>query len=135
MQKWEKGKGHILNFIELTVLDPTTHTFSLTQSFPKVRLSYKILEQIRGYLCHLEMTFSIIFPYPKGFHLTLALHLPGRNAQGWKLNNLELLGHLEILKEKGLIPPDDVQNGKVSTGLTQQDPPSTILLVPRFTFV
>ena len=54
-----------------------------------VQFSYKRLEQIRGYLCHLAMTYSVIFPYLKGFHLTLAQHLPKRNEEGLKLSDLE----------------------------------------------
>ena len=52
--------------------------------------SYKRLEQIRGFLCHLGMTFEIIFPYLKGFHLTLASHLSNRDTTGWKLSKAAL---------------------------------------------
>ena len=78
------------------------------------------------------MTFPIFSPYLKGFHLTLASHLPRRNANGWKLSNIEFLGHLELLHEKGLISHKEVQERQIDIGLTQQDPPSLILLVPRF---
>ena len=34
---------------------------------PETQFSYKRLEQVRGFLCHLAMAYSIIFPYLKGF--------------------------------------------------------------------
>ena len=40
------------------------------------------------------MTYPIIFPYLKGFHLTMASHMPGRDNQGWKVADLEAIGHL-----------------------------------------
>ena len=47
--KWKKGRCHILNLIKLTGWDPKEHNFSLMQSFLKVPLSYKLLEQTRGF--------------------------------------------------------------------------------------
>ncbi len=43
----------------------------------------------------------IFFPFLKGFHLTLAQHLPQRNEEGWKLSDLEWIGHLEHRVEEG----------------------------------
>ena len=42
----------------------------------EAKLCYKRLERIRGFLCHLAMVYDPIYPYLKGFHLTLASHLP-----------------------------------------------------------
>jgi hypothetical protein len=35
------------------------------------------------------MTYEIVTPYLKGFHLTLAAHHPKRNSEGWKLSPRE----------------------------------------------
>ena len=131
-QKWAKGRDYIQRLIQLTRWDPSEHSFSMEQAFPKVYLSYKLLEQMRGYLCHLAMTFPIIFPYLKGFHLTLASHLDNRDSGGWKINDLELLGHMEALKEKGLVSNVEVMENKKRSGFSHIRPPEKILLVPRF---
>ena len=49
---------------------------------PQGQLSYKRLERVRGFLCHMAMVYDSIFPYLKGFHLTLANHLPQRDDEG-----------------------------------------------------
>ena len=53
------------------------------------------------------MTYPTLFPYLKGFHLTLCAHLPGRDKEGWKRMDLEQIGHNEVLREKGLIKEAD----------------------------
>jgi hypothetical protein len=58
--------------------------------------SYNWLEKVRGFLCNLSMTFEMMVPFLKGFHLTLAKHNTGRADDGWKLTNREWeawLGH------------------------------------------
>ena len=77
LEKWLKAKNYISELKE-----------DLGKN-PKVKLSYKRLEKIRGFLCHLAMVYEILFPYLKGFHLSLAKHLPNRNEEGWKINELE----------------------------------------------
>ena len=62
------------------------------------KVEFKRLERVRGFLCHLAMTFDVIFPYLKGFHLTLSYHLPRRLEEGWKLSDLEYIGELELLR-------------------------------------
>lgn len=56
---------------------------------------YKILERIRGYFCHLAIVSEIIFPFLKGFDLTLSSHPLRRDEESWKLTNLEWSGHFE----------------------------------------
>jgi len=41
------------------------------------------------------MTYKILFPLLKGFHLALCAHLPNRDEDGWKVKDLEWLGFLE----------------------------------------
>ena len=69
-EKWNNGKRLVEEVIESSNWD-----------LNKV-LSYKHLERVRGFICHLAMTFDILFPFLKGFHLTLASHLPKRDKQG-----------------------------------------------------
>lgn len=49
------------------------------------------------------MIFGMIFPYLKGFHLTIYSHLPKRNEKGWKLKDLEWVGRLNALHLKDLL--------------------------------
>ena len=46
------------------------------------QLSYKRLERVRGFMCHMATVYDSIFPYLKGFHLTLASHLLYRDEEG-----------------------------------------------------
>ena len=90
-EKWDKGKVYILDLC------------NLLENNPSALLPYKHLEKVRGFLCHLAMTFEVLFPYLKGFHLTLCSHLPKRDADGWKMKELEWIGYLEEEKESGKI--------------------------------
>jgi hypothetical protein len=47
-----------------------------------ILLEYKELEIARGFLGHLSVTFEVMVPYFKGFHLTLAAHLYQRDDEG-----------------------------------------------------
>jgi len=89
--KWNKGKDYI-NFISNEIKDN-----------PDTLFEFKQLERIRGFLCHLAMTFNILFPYLKGFHLTLCAHLPQRDEEGWKRSDLEFIGFLEERLQSGRI--------------------------------
>ena len=75
--KWDKGRGYIQE---------------LNQAIQEkgealVEFNFKRSEVMRGYFCHLAMTFDILFPYLKGFHLTLCNHLPKRDENGWKMRD------------------------------------------------
>jgi hypothetical protein len=48
-------------------------------------VNYKQLEQIRGFLGYISMTYLVVTPYLKGLHLTLASHHLGHDAGGWKM--------------------------------------------------
>ena len=78
--KWDKGRDYILNLANL--LDKNKNAM----------LEYKHLERVRGFLCHLAMTYDILFPFLKGFHLALCAHLPNRDEEGWKVKDLEWIG-------------------------------------------
>ena len=53
------------------------------------QLSYKKFERVRNFLCHMAIVYDSIFPYLKGFYLTLASRLPCGDEQGWKMAELE----------------------------------------------
>jgi hypothetical protein len=64
-------------------------------------LNYKRLEQIRGFLGHISMTYTLVTPYLKGLHLTLASHHVGRDSCGWKLAPTEWAAYLHESVETG----------------------------------
>ena len=91
-----------MEIIQKLSWDPYSVDYIDLTIFPKRKLNFKYLERVRGFLCHLEMTYPTLFPYLKGFHLTLCAHLPGRDKEGWK-QALEHIGHFEVLREKGIV--------------------------------
>ena len=117
--KWKKGKDYI-NFISNEIKDNPECTFE-----------FKQLERIRGFLCHLGMTFDIIFPYLKGFHLTLCSHLPRRNEEGWKRTDLEFIGFLEERFQSGRISSAEFEL-EMNRNFDPKNQPKRIKPVPRF---
>ena len=87
--KWNKGKEQIR---ELT---------DRLENFPDAYFDYKQLEQIRGFLCHSSMTFEVITPFLKGFHLSLCSHLPSRDDDGWKLPEGAFVSYIYEKRELG----------------------------------
>jgi hypothetical protein len=73
-------------------------------------LKYKILEQIRGFLCHLAMTYLLVTPYLKGLHLTLASHHPGCDAFGWKMASKEWAAYLFEVVESGKLTGNEAES-------------------------
>jgi hypothetical protein len=72
-------------------------------------LNYKRLEQIRGFLCHLAMTYLIVSPYLKGLHLTLASHHPGRDKFGLKMGSKEWAAYLYESVERGKLTEEEAE--------------------------
>ena len=85
--KWDKAKCYVSDLYEKL-------------EDPNVLLEHKHLERVCGFLCHMAMTFRVICCYLKGFHLTLYQHLPKRNEYGWKMTDMEWLGHLRYNMDK-----------------------------------
>ena len=96
VEKWQKARNYILELNKLLKEDPNRN------------LDYKMLEKIRGFFCHLAITYDLIFPYLKGFYLTLCSHLPKRDGNGWKMSDLEWIGYLEEAKDRGRISKQEV---------------------------
>ena len=117
--KWNKGRNYILELNEL-IYD---------QKLKK--LSFNYLERVRGFLCHLAMTFDVIFPFLKGFHLTLCSYLPKRSGEGWKIKDLEWIAFLEQEKCEGRMSEEEVDL-MLKFKYDPKNRPKEISLVPRF---
>jgi hypothetical protein len=83
-------------------------------------MPYKRLEEIRGFLCHISMTYEIVTPYLKGIHLTLAAHHPQRNDQGWKLSPKEWDAYVWGKESEGKFSADEA---KSFSAVAQDIPP------------
>ena len=119
-EKWEKGRKLIEDLVKEIGGDPL------------IQVSYKNLERIRGFLCHLAMVYEVIFPYLKGFHLTLAKHLPQRDEEGWKLTDLEWIGHIEAKVDQGKYSRLEADILMHEASGSCGDEPIMVTPVPRF---
>ena len=69
----------------------------------------------------------------KGFHLTLAKHLPHRDDEGWKLSDLEWIGHIENKIDQGKYSRSETDALIREIGNHQNITPDIMVLpVPRF---
>ena len=118
-EKWMKAKGFIDDLVEKT------------NQNENYNFDFKYLEKIRGFLCHLAMTYDLLFPFLKGFHLTLCSFLPKRNEQGWKMKDLEWIGFLEVSRSTGKLTDEEVQ-AALDFKYDPKVRPKTITVVPRF---
>ena len=118
--KWLKAKSHVMSLREKI------------NEYPDGELEFKWLERIRGFLCHLGMAFPIIFPYLKGFHLTLCQHLPKRSESGWKMTELQWIGFAEEQKAKGKVSEQEKEEMMNQITGLEIKPPKTVKPLPRF---
>jgi hypothetical protein len=119
-EKWDKGKDQIK---ELT---------DAFEDCPDAEFDYKRLEQIRGFLCHLSMTFEVITPFLKGFHLSLCSHLSSRDDDGWKLPDGAFVAFINEKLELGLITEDEARAALNPPDYDDIPLPKRIEPVPRF---
>ena len=77
------------------------------------------------------MTYDSLFPFLKGFHLTLSSHLPNRNEAGWKIRELEGIAHLETTRETGKLTSNQIDHLAKAT-YDPLDHPTEVKPVPRF---
>jgi hypothetical protein len=70
-EKWQKGQDSVKSLVDAIENQDGV-------------VGYKTTERVPGFLFHLSMTFKVITPFLKGFHLILAKHLPRRDEDGWK---------------------------------------------------
>ena len=120
--KWDKGRNYILDIQAKLITNPK-HAFD-----------FKHLESVRGFLCHLGMTFDILYPYLKGFHLILTKHLTRRNREGWKLSPGSWMEYLNNSFHAGKISLEElddimVQHKKL---YRYEDHPVEVTPIPRF---
>ena len=93
--KWDKAKAQIKSLLDVLLTNPQN------------LFCYKTLERIRGFLCHMAMTFENMVPFLKGLHMTLAGHLPGRDKDGWKLTKKGWHAYLNQAVEAGQMMDDE----------------------------
>jgi hypothetical protein len=90
--KWDRTKALIAEVLSM-----------LAAASPSGLLDYKRLEEIRGFLGHISMTYTMVTPYLKGLHLTLASHHWGRKESGWKMAPREWESYLVESVDSGKI--------------------------------
>jgi hypothetical protein len=93
-EKWDKAKRLVEG-----LWDKITLQGSDCDGLKPVDLDYKELEITWGFRVHLSMTFDMLTHHLKGFHLALALHLPGQSGDRWKLTNPEWLAYVSMQVE------------------------------------
>jgi hypothetical protein len=131
-KKWDRAKSQIQEIL--------AHYHGKPDATPDV--SYKRLEEVRGFLGHLAMTYDLIATYLKGFHLTLSSIHPNRDKEGWKMSKREWISFLWDARDKGNLSAD--QFGEMFDEAIRTDhpawtkgdkpvrpPPKEIQVVPR----
>jgi hypothetical protein len=99
---------------------------------PDSKFSYKRLEQIRGFLCHLSMTFEVITPFLKGFHLTLCSHMSSRDDDGWKLPAGAFLAYIHEKWDLGSIMEEEARASLNPPNYADIPIPEEVIPVSRF---
>jgi hypothetical protein len=94
-EKWTKAKLMVKELLEEA------------NGSKRHKFSYKQLEQIRGFLCHMAMTYETLTPFLKGIYLTLVCYLPQRDADGWKMSNRKWLDHIKALVKEGKLSTEE----------------------------
>ena len=74
-KKWDKAKGYLLSL---------KSAYTAASGMPQLNL--KELESQVGFFVHLAMTFPVMFPFLKGFYLTMNSWRPAREENGWKMS-------------------------------------------------
>jgi hypothetical protein len=119
-EKWDKAK------MEIGELDESMGAKLEDNS----TVNYKQLETIRGFMCHIGQTFTIVMPFLKGFHLTLSSHLPGRNLEGWKLGDRTWRVYQQDRVDRGELLQEEVDAEHAGAD-PDREPPQRIKPVPR----
>ena len=110
--KWDKGKAYLSAIWEAFV-----------DSAPKMpRLNLKALESKIGFLVHLAMAYPIIFPFLKGFYLTMNSWRTGREADGWKMSCRAHEAYMQAARRQS-----DVA---LTAGSDESDAPEEVTAVP-----
>ena len=117
-KKWDKAQAIIKHWFEEVVVEK------------KQEVNAAQMERDVGFLVHLSRTFPSVFPYLKGFYLTLNTWRKGRNDEGWKFTMSEWRAALDM---DDAIPSYKVEAAAKRGGDTQMysDRPVMVKTVPR----
>jgi hypothetical protein len=130
-KKWDHAKSQIQEIL--------AHYNGNPEAMPDV--NYKCMEEVRGFLGHLAMTYNLIATYLKGLHLTLASIHPNQDKDGWKLSKRDLMAYLWDAPDMGKLSCDKfsklfnaaIKRDHLVGTRTQKPlppPPKEILVVP-----
>ena len=117
-KKWDKAKTIIKHW----------HEEVITQK--SVTVNAAQMERDVGFLVHMSRTFPAIFPYLKGFYLTLNSWRTGRNDEGWKYSMSEWRAALGLDED---MPSYQVKDRARAVNPAQEhfDRPDSVGVVPR----
>jgi hypothetical protein len=87
--KWEKTKSLLVEPRDMLNLHPQA-------------MSWKRLEQIRGYLVHIAQTYVMFSSYLIGLHMTIDFWRPNRDQDGWRCS----VAFIQGMKDQGEWPLD-----------------------------
>jgi hypothetical protein len=134
-EKWNKGRKLVQDLCKsCQLIDESGNLKSLEQDIygnNASLISYKQLEIVRGFLGHLSMTFEILTPYLKGFHLTLAAHLPQRDQEGWKMSNAEWSQYLSYKFQNQMISEEEYFEYSQESKGHSTTPPTVVTPLPH----
>jgi hypothetical protein len=118
-EKWQKGQDSVKSLVDAIKSQDGM-------------LSYKAIERVHGFLCHLSMTFEVITPFLKGFHLILAKHLPRRDEDGWKFTEKGYLAYVHQRLADDKISDSEAEEMIASADEGCPDHPEIVVATERF---
>jgi hypothetical protein len=118
-EKWKKGQDSVKSLV-----DGIEDNDGI--------VSFKTTERVRGFLCHLSMTFEVITPFLKGFYLLLAKHLPRRDEDGWKFSEKGYLTYVHQYLAEGKVSESEAEAMIAAAGEEGQEHPQTLKATERF---
>ena len=117
-KKWEKAQAIVKHWFDAVVVGK------------EQEVNAAQMERDVGFLVHLSRTFPAVFPYLKGFYLTLNTWRKGRNDDGWKFTMSEWRAALDM--------DDEIPSYRVEGAVKQRyrpevhsDRPTLVKTVPR----
>jgi hypothetical protein len=85
-EKWVKAKRLLAELQELLEAGPNV-------------MPHKRLEQIRGVLIYVTLTYPCMVPYLIGIHMTIDSWRGNRDADGWRLSTQDLRMRAQAINE------------------------------------
>ena len=111
--KWDKAKG---------LLHELAAQFENLGEGEMPQLVLADLESKVGFLVHLAMAYPLLFPFLRGFYLTMNSWRPGRDLDGWKLSKRAHAAAIQAMRRNGVSA--DVE--------AEQDAPEFVTALPLF---